>query len=96
MEKVNLGYSTKNIPIHSSKEYRLSLVQKTRIFLRNLRWKAFFYMNPRSKASINENFGFKSEKNAPVVKEMKAFESDLKTLVEKVRKFRSEPPRNFV
>ena len=74
MEKVELDYSTKNIPIHNRKEYELSLIQKTRVFLRNLRWKAHFYLKPRSKSQRKENYGFKSDKNAPPVPEMKIYE----------------------
>ena len=84
MEKVNLEYSTKNIPIHNKNEYRLSLIQKTRKFLQNLRWKAHFYLKPSSKSINQNNFGFKSEKNAPPVLAMKAFEEDMIKLVENV------------
>ena len=41
MEPVNLGYSTKNIPIAQPKEYLKYLVEKTESFLRRVRWKAY-------------------------------------------------------
>ena len=85
MDKVELDYSTKNIPIHSRREYRTSLIQKSRIFLRNLRWKAHFYLNPRSKVNNSENYGFKSDKNAPQVLPMKDFESDFIKMIENVK-----------
>ena len=85
MDKVELNYSTKNIPIHNRKEYQLSLIQKTRVFLRNLRWKAHFFLKPNSKAKSQEKYGFKSEKNAPAVPEMKKFEEDLIKLVQNIK-----------
>ena len=85
MDKVELNYSTKNIPIHNRKEYQLSVLQKTRVFLRNLRWKAFFFLKPKSKIQNKDNYGFKSEKNAPIVPEMKKFEEDLINLVQNIK-----------
>ena len=85
MDKVELKYSTKNIPVQSRKEYKMSLIQKTKIFLRNLRWKAHFFLKPQNRALSKENYGFKSDKNAPPVNLMKNFEDDLISMVENVK-----------
>ena len=85
MDRVKLDYSTKNIPIHNRSEYRMSLIQKTRIFIRNLRWKTHFYLKPPKKSNQQNYYGFKSEKNAPPVPEIKKFEEDLIKLVENVK-----------
>ena len=43
------------------------------------------YLNPRSKAENKETYGFKSERNAPSVIQMKNFENDLVSLVQNVK-----------
>ena len=40
MEKVNLGYSTKNIPLPGKDEYLKRFIEKIEHFIRTLRWKA--------------------------------------------------------
>ena len=42
MEKVNFGYSMKNIPIPNEKGYKLELIQKVEDFIKKIRWKARF------------------------------------------------------
>ena len=77
MEKVNLGHSIKNIPIPSKNVYCQALISSIDKFLNNMRWRAYFFLNPDKKQSSKENFGFKSLKCAPVVTEIKDFENDL-------------------
>ena len=43
MEKLNLGYSSKNIPIPTSRNYKLQLIEKTELFIKKSLWKAIFY-----------------------------------------------------
>ena len=45
MEKINFGYSLKNIPIPSSKQYLKCFIDKLNSFIRRVRWKVFFYEN---------------------------------------------------
>ena len=72
MEKINLGQSTKNIPIPSKDVYRQALVNAIDKFLYNARWKAYFLLNPDKKPEkARETFGFKSLNCAPKIKEMK-------------------------
>ena len=45
MEKFNLQYSLKNIPIPNKATYEKSIISKTESFLKRMRWKAFFFDN---------------------------------------------------
>ena len=84
-EQVNWDYSTKNIPYPSRKEFRQTLIEKTCKFLRNMRWKAIFFINPPSNTSSQETYGFKSEKNPEPVRELKFFEDKILTMVQNVQ-----------
>ena len=46
MDKKNLGYSKKNIPIASKKAYMKKMMEKVESFVRRLRWKALFFEKP--------------------------------------------------
>lgn len=85
MEKINLGYSLKNIPIPNIDSYQKLLIGRTEDFIQKLRWRAFFFLNPNLDATQKETFGFKTSKTAPQIKELVPFESDLLTLVSKVK-----------
>ena len=84
MEQINYGHSLKNIPVPDKKTYLQMLVNSTEKFMKNLRWKTFFYLNPNDKPDRSEKYGFKSIKAAPGVPEIKAFEDDLIDLVKNV------------
>ena len=53
-EQFNFGYSTKNIPICSEKQYIKALINKTEKFVKNLRWRTFFFLNPDLENSTKE------------------------------------------
>ena len=57
IEKVDLEYSLKNIPIPSNREYLQQFINKTKVFLKNLRWKTFFHLNKDAKVSEKETYG---------------------------------------
>jgi hypothetical protein len=63
MEPVNLGYSTKNIPIAQPKEYLKCLVEKTESFLRRVRWKAYHFLKPTQPEAAKQTFGFNTTKS---------------------------------
>ena len=50
MDQVNLGHSTKNIPIPGKSEYLQSLIASAEKFIRSIRLKTFFYLNPNENA----------------------------------------------
>lgn len=85
MEKLNLGYSTKNIPIPSEKDYLRRLIEKTEQFLRRMRWKAHFFLNPCQASSCKETYGFKSTKNPPPIDELKEFEDGMLNIIQSTR-----------
>ena len=45
MEKVNFGFSIKNIPTLKERTYKLQLIEKIGLFIKKLRWKAIFLIN---------------------------------------------------
>ena len=84
MEQVNFNTSLKNIPIPSKQEYLSELIHSVGVFVANLRWRVFFFLNP-VEGSKKENFTFKTTKPAPNVKELKNFEDSIYDLVKNVR-----------
>jgi hypothetical protein len=76
MEHVNLGYSTKNIPLARPKEYLKQLIEKIESFLRRVRWKTYHYLNPTN-APAKKTFGFPTTKSPPPIKELTEFENKM-------------------
>ena len=93
MEKLQLPYSPKNIPIPSERSYKLQLMDKNDQVIKRMRWKAFFYMN-RSE-DTQETYSLKSLNCPPKNKEMVPFEKDLWNLVNKLkfRKIKKVPDK---
>ena len=48
MEKIQLHYSNKNIPLLSERSYKLQLMDKIEPVIKRMRWKALFLINPSS------------------------------------------------
>ena len=82
MEKFNI---TKNIPLPSRSDYLQRLIEKTEQFLRRIRWKAHFFLNPDTTSSSKETYGFKSTKNPPPIEELKDFENDMLKMIQSVK-----------
>ena len=58
MQKLNLAYSTKNIPIPTERNYKLQLIDKTSYLSKKNRWNAIFYdmkLNNKNKNKNNIN-----------------------------------------
>ena len=88
MEKVNLGYSTKNIPFPSEKNYKAKLIEQIESFIKRIRWKAIFFDTKDQRdgnEEIPNNFGLKSSKCPPQVRELIPFENDLIQLAKDVK-----------
>ena len=92
MEKTNLGYSTKNIPVAPNNEYLKRLIEMTEHLTRRMRWKAFFHLNPDARTNNQQNFGFNSRKPAPTIKELTDFETAMTKLIQTI-KFRQHHNR---
>ena len=50
--KYVFDYSTKNIPIPTRKEFLIQLLYSVEKFIRNLKWRAYFFLNPAKSPSI--------------------------------------------
>ena len=83
MEKVNLGYSTKNIPLPSRSEYMKNFIEKTEHFLRRMRWKAYHFLNP-TESTAKETYGFKSRNSPPRINELIPFEDGMLNLIQNI------------
>ena len=60
-EKIDIDYSTKNIPIRSKDEYGTQLVSEIEYVVKRMRWKALEYLGKLNN-STKESYGFKSRK----------------------------------
>ena len=83
MEKIDIDYSTKNIPTPSKDEYEIQLVSKIEHVIKRMRWKTLEYLGKLNN-STKESYGFKSRKCPPAVKEMINFEEDLRLMTKKL------------
>ena len=84
MERTSFGYSTKNIPTAPKTSYLKTFIRKTELFLKRVRCRVHFYLNPQSKDAEHENYGFKSNKFPPTVNELKDFEMEMANLIQKI------------
>ena len=85
MEKFNISYSTKNIPLPSCKDYLHWLIEKTKQFLHRMRWKAQFFLNPDTTSSSKETYSFKSTNNPPPIEELKDFEDNMLKMIQSIQ-----------
>lgn len=83
MEKINLNYSTKNIPLPSRGEYLKRFIEKTEHFLRRMRWKAYHFLN-QTESTEKETFGFKSRNSPPQVNDLLPFEHAMTDLIQNI------------
>ena len=81
---MNIDCSLKNIPIPPDRVYKKGLLAKVESVVRRMRWKAFFFLRGEQMEDAGDNlFGFKTRKSPPPIAEMKGFEDDLVSMVEK-------------
>ena len=81
MERVNFGYSLKNIAAPSPKVYHQMMINSCEKTLNRMRWKAFFYLNPDKSSSMKENFGLPTSKPAPKIEELDEFREGMLNLL---------------
>ena len=80
MERFNMIYSNKNIPIPSKEDYKIQLISKTEKFIKRMRWKTLEFLgNLHSSDKIT--FGFKSRNCPPIVEELENFENELMFMI---------------
>ena len=87
MNRFSLGYSQKNVPRPSEKEYTLTLREKTEELFKRMRWNALFYNN-RNETQLDyqtaETYGLRTKKSPPSINELKGFENDLISLIKNI------------
>ena len=61
MERFNISYSQKNIPIPTKKQYKIQLISKVEDLVIRMRWKALEFLGKLDN-QVRDNYGFKSSK----------------------------------
>ena len=84
MQQVNLGYSTKNIPIPSEEEYLMKLTHSAGTFMHAIRWRVAFFLHPEWKSSQKQTYGFRSRKNPGRIEELAKFEEGIVRLIQNI------------
>ena len=88
MDRINFGYSVKNIPISNERSYKLQLIDKIEAVIKRMRWKAAFHNGPNERTSKDdkiETYGLKSAYCPRQIPELHPFESDLIKLAENIK-----------
>lgn len=92
MERINLNYSLKNIPIPTKSAYCLKLIDKIESVIKRMRWKAFFFLtcnssnaNSNNCDNMKETFGFKSKNHPAQINELKNFEKELLDIIPSIK-----------
>ena len=85
MEQVKFDYSMKNIPIPPKQEFMIQMINSAEKFVKNIRWRAFHFLNPQQNNSRKETFNFNSTKPAPAIKELKHFENSFYDLINNIK-----------
>lgn len=85
MEKFEINYSKKNIPISSKNQYKLMLTSKVEKVLKRMRWKVLEFLGKLDNDSQKETYGFKSLKCPPAITELADFENDMMLMVKNVQ-----------
>ena len=84
MEKFDMDYSDKNIPIPSRQDYKIQLLPKTEKFIIRIRWKALEFLG-NLESTEKETYGFKSRNCPPIVEEVANFEHDLMMMIKNIQ-----------
>ena len=58
MKPTRFSHSLKKIPLPSEKDYNWTLIEKTELLCKWMRWKAFFFLNLDEGGNKKETFGF--------------------------------------
>ena len=85
MEKFEIEYSMKNIPIPSLRQYKIQLISKFEKVIKRMRWKSLKFLGKLSSDNNNQTFGFQSTKCRPPVNELVDFEKDMMLMVKNIK-----------
>ena len=83
MEKFNIDYSTKNIPIPSEREYMIQLISKVEKFIKQMKWKALQFLGKLDNSG-KENYGLKTRKYPLCVDELVVFKNDMMKMIKDI------------
>ena len=80
------GYSRKNSPICSEKQYIKALIDKVDKSVKNVQWRSFFFLNHDIK-NLRKKPIASSQQNHPTfsISELKDFEEGLLSLIESIK-----------
>ena len=84
MEQVNLGYSTKNIPVPDQKTYLNMLISSLEQGLHRMQWSALHFMNPTAKQTTKQTFNFATPLPAPNLDQLHDFKQGLIKIAENI------------
>ena len=83
MNKIQLLYSYKNIPIPSRFEYKRQVIEKTEDLVKRMRYKAWHFLNT-GQFDSKQTFGFRTTKQPPPIPELKEFETEVFNIITKI------------
>ena len=83
MERFDIDYSEKNIPLPIKQEYKIQLIAKVESITKWMRWKSLEFFNKLSSSEI-ETYGFPSNKCPSTADELSAFESGLLMMIKNI------------
>ena len=81
LEKADIHYSLKNIPVPHVNKYMKSLINECEKFIQRIRWHVFFFLKEKNKPPKLETYGFKTSRNAPQSPQLINFENDLTHMI---------------
>ena len=94
MERINFGYSVKNIPLTNERNYKAKLIERIEMVIKRMRWKAIFFNEKKEELpNESETYGLKTSNCPKQVKELIPFETDLIQLAKDI-KFRKQYKQN--
>ena len=88
MERITLSYLLKTIPVPSEKSYQLHVIDEIECVVKQMRWKAQFFLNNANNSisrMVKETNGFKYRHYPCKLKEVETFEKDLYNIVSSLK-----------
>ena len=72
MERFDINYSKKNIPLASEKQYKLQLISKVDSVIKKMKQKAMQFLGKLDQ-NVTETYGFKTNKCPSAIEELSEF-----------------------
>ena len=91
MDKVNYGYSMKNIGSPSKMDYLMNFLSSVHDFIGRVRWRTYHIKNP-GQHQDRETYGFNTKKPPPIDKDLELFEKNMIDLCNRIE-FREKHSR---